>query len=441
MSSERRITIIGGGLAGPLLACLLADDGHDVAVLEQRGDPRAAGYEGGRSINLALSARGIEALDRIELKQQVLDEAVPMRGRMMHDRDGNRAFSPYSIIPGEAINSVSRGGLNCTLLDAAESRPNVQLHFGVECSIDVEQASVTWTNADGTSVSRSADLVVGADGAGSAVREAMCSHGSIKARTDFIDSGYKELSIPPGPGGSFQLENDALHIWPRGRYMMIALPNADGSFTCTCFWPLEGEASFEEVSTADSVMDFFQVHFPDAVPLMPDLVDEYQANPVGPLGTVRCSSYHHDDTAVLVGDAAHAIVPFFGQGMNAAFQDCLRLADSLREHADLGEALVHYDRTQRPDGEAIAEFSLENFIEMQDKTASRLFRFKQRIRKRLNRMFPKFYVPRYNLVSFTTIPYSKIQKHLIVRQLALVGVLLVLVVVVKLIILRIRGTI
>jgi len=441
VSSESRITIVGGGLAGPLLACLLADDGHDVAILEQRGDPRAAGYEGGRSINLALSARGIEALERIGLKQQVLDEAVPMRGRMMHDREGNQAFSPYSIIPGEAINSVSRGGLNCTLLDAAESRRNVQLHFGIECSIDVDKASVTWTNSDGTSGSRDADLIVGADGAGSAVREAMRAHGSIEAYTDFIDSGYKELSIPPGQGGSFQLENDALHIWPRGRYMMIALPNADGSFTCTCFWPLEGEASFDEVSTPDAAMDFFQAHFSDAVPLMPDLLDEYQSNPVGPLGTVRCSSYHHGSTTVLVGDAAHAIVPFFGQGMNAAFQDCLRLTDSLRTHDGLPDALAEYDRTQRPDGEAIAEFSLENFVEMRDKTASGLFRFKQRMRKRLNRMFPKLYVPRYNLVSFTTIPYAKVKRHAIARQLWLVGVLLGLVVVVKLISLVIRGTI
>lgn len=441
MSSQRRITIIGGGLAGPLLACLLADDGHDVAVLEQRDDPRKAGYEGGRSINLALSARGLEALDRIGLKQQVLDQAIPMGGRMMHDLEGRRTFSPYSVIPGEAINSVSRGGLNCMLLDAAESHRNVQLHFGVECSINVVQAGVAWTNRDGTSESRDADLVVGADGAGSAVREAMRATGSMEACTDFIDSGYKELSIPAGPGGSFLLENDALHIWPRGQFMMIALPNADGSFTCTCFWPLDGEASFEAVDTPDAIMDFFQSHFPDAVPLMPDLVDDYLSNPVGPLGTVRCSSYHHGGTAVLVGDAAHAIVPFFGQGMNAAFQDCLHLAEELREHEALPDALVEYDRTQRPDGEAIAEFSLENFVEMRDKTASRLFRFRQRMRKRLNHMVPKFYVPRYNLVSFTTIPYAKVQKHLIVRQLCLAGVLLGLVVVVILIILRIRGTI
>ena len=441
MSSQRRITIIGGGLAGPLLACLLADDGHDVAVLEQRGDPRKAGYEGGRSINLALSARGLEALDRIGLKRHVLDQAIPMRGRMMHDREGNQAFSPYSIIPGEAINSVSRGGLNCMLLDAAASRRNVQLHFEIECSINVEQASVAWTNRDGTSESRDADLVVGADGAGSAVREAMRVLGSIESCTDFIDSGYKELSIQAGPDGSFQLEHDALHIWPRGRFMMIALPNADGSFTCTCFWPLEGESSFEKVDTPEAIMDFFQSHFPDAVPLMHDLVDDYQSNPVGPLGTVRCSSYHHGATTVLVGDAAHAIVPFFGQGMNAAFQDCLRLAESLREHDDLLDALVEYDRTQRPDGKAIAEFSLENFVEMRDKTASRLFRLKQRLRKRMNRMFPKFYVPRYNLVSFTTIPYAKVRRHVIVRQLWLVGVLLGLLIVVKLITLRIRGTI
>ena len=441
MSRARRITIVGGGLAGPLLACLLADDGHDVMILEQRGDPRKAGYEGGRSINLALSARGLEALDRIGLKDQVLDEAVPMKGRMMHDREGKKAFSAYSIIPGEAINSVSRGGLNCMLLDAAESRNNVKVHFGVECSIDVEAACVTWTNQDGTADTREADLVVGADGAGSAVREAMAETGSITASTDFIDSGYKELAIPPGPDGSFLLEDDALHIWPRGRYMMIALPNADGSFTCTCFWPLKGEASFEQVDSPEVIMDFFKTHFADAVALMPQLVEDYQANPVGPLGTVRCSAYHLGGTAVLVGDAAHAIVPFFGQGMNAAFQDCLRLADALRNHADLPAALVDYDRTQRPDGEVIAEFSLENFIEMRDKTASALFRLRQRIRKRLNRMFPKLYVPRYNLVSFTTIPYANIRRHMAFRQVMLAGMLLGIAGVLALITLGIRGTI
>lgn len=409
MKGPRRITIVGGGLAGPLLACLLADQGREVTVVERRGDPRADGYEGGRSINLALSARGIQALQRIGLAEAVLDTVVPMQGRMMHDPEGRTSFSPYSVIPGEAINSVSRGLLNCMLLDAAESRPGVTLHFDVECDqLDVEHASLRMTHADGAVQQLEADLLVGADGAGSIVRQAMHRAEPTDDGTEFIDSGYKELTIPAGPDGSFLLRKDALHIWPRGHFMLIALPNEDGSFTCTCFWPHEGPESFAAVQSPDEIRSFFDTHFRDAAALMPDLVDEYGRNPVGPLGTVHCRRYHHGATTVLIGDAAHAIVPFFGQGMNASFLDCLRLAECIDRHDSPGDALADYDSTQRPDGAAIAHLSLRNFIEMRDHTASPLFRLLQRCRKRLNRMAPRLYAPLYNMVSFTTIPYTRV---------------------------------
>ena len=420
VTHPRNITIIGGGLAGPLLASLLADDGNTVTVLERRGDPRADGYEGGRSINLALSARGLQALDRIGIKEAVLDTVVPMRGRMMHDEQSRTAFSPYSYVPGEAINSVSRGHLNCMVLDAAESRPGVTLAFDIECThIDIQSAAVTYDDHQGRSNTIDGDLIVGADGAGSMVRQAMHSISPVDEGTDFIDTGYKELTIPAAADGSFQLEPHALHIWPRGHYMMIALPNSDGSFTCTCFWPIDGPEGFSSVTSPDSIREFFSTHFPDAVRQMPDLVREYTENPIGPLGTVRCRRYHHDGTAVLIGDAAHAIVPFFGQGMNAAFQDCLRLASCLADHEDQRAALQYYDATQRPDGDAIAAMSLSNFIEMRDKTASPAFLLLQRLRKQLSMKLPRLYTPRYNLVSFTTIPYAQVMRR-VSRRRALV---------------------
>ena len=416
--TPRRIIIIGGGLAGPLLACLLADDGHEVHILERRGDPRLEGYEGGRSINLALSARGLQALDRINLKQRVLDTVVPMHGRIMHDDQSRTAYSPYSYVQGEAINSVPRGGLNCLLLDAAQSRTNVTLVFDADCTaIDIPHSTVEYVDSYGTARTLEADLIVGADGAGSPVRQAMHAISPVDGGTEFIESGYKELNIAPGEGGSFQLEENALHIWPRGHYMMIALPNSDGSFTCTCFWPHEGPESFASVDSPESITAFFTSHFPDVVPLIPDLVQQFTENPVGPLGTVHCTCYHHEDRAVLIGDAAHAIVPFFGQGMNAAFQDCLMLARCMSDHADLRTALVAYDAAQRPDGDAIGALSLSNFIEMRDKTASPVFRVLQRIRKQLSMNFPKLYMPRYNLVSFTTVPYADVMRRLARRRL------------------------
>ena len=404
MIEPQRITIVGGGLAGPLLTSLLADQGHTVHLIESRPDPRAESTVGGRSINLALSARGRAGLRRIGLEDAVLERVVPMPGRMIHSRGGGTSFQPYSRIPGEAILSVSRGELNCLLLDAAEMRERVTIEFGDPCvEVDLDTGAARLTH--GRQVE--ADLLIGADGAGSIVRAAMNERTPIDAGGGLIDSTYKELRIPAVDDGTWAMAPNALHIWPRGRQMMIALPNKDGSFTVTCFWPSNGSQSFAALSGDAAIMQRFSELYPDAVALMPTLVEDYEQNPEGILGTVRCTRYHEGGHVVLVGDAAHAIVPFFGQGMNAAFQGCLRLVDAMAAASDRRSALAAYQQSHQRDAEVIADLALANFIEMRERTASRRFRFKTRIQKELNRCFPRAYQPLYNLISFTTMPYAE----------------------------------
>lgn len=420
MIDPLRVTIVGGGLAGPLMACLAARSGHTVTLIEQRSDPRKAGYSGGRSINLALSARGREALRRIELEDRVLEDVVAMPGRMIHDVQGRTSFQAYSCIPGEAILSVSRGGLNCMLLDAAEACDGVTIVFGDRCtSIDLDAPSVQLES----SKQIDADLIIGTDGAASVVRAAMDNVAPIDAGGGLIDATYKELCIPAGPDGQWLMEPHALHIWPRGNRMMIALPNADGSFTVTCFWPASGPESFEALPDRAAIEACFGREYQDAIKLMPTLVEDFLGNPTGVLGTVRCNRFHHGDSAVLVGDAAHAVVPFFGQGMNAAFQGCLKLIDSMERSDDLATALAGYDALHRVDAGAISDLALQNFIEMRSHTASRVFRLKTSLQKRLNGLFPRAYQPLYNLISFSTMPYSEVvelvrRRH---RRMALIG--------------------
>lgn len=401
MIEPRRITIVGGGLVGPVFACMAADLGHTVTLIERRADPRLAGHLGGRSINLALSERGLEALSRIGLEAAVRDIVIPMPGRMIHDEHGRTAFQPYSVIPGEAILSVSRGELNTLLLEAAQQRPDVSVVFDATCcEVSLDSASVTLE--DGRVFE--GDLIVGADGAGSAVRAAMHDVDGVDDGTDFIESRYRELCIPAGPQGAWRIEPHALHIWPRGSSMMIALPNLDGSFTVTCFWP---EEAFARLGTPDEIIEHFTAQYPDAVELMPTLVEDFQANPSGLLGTVRCRRFFYGATAVLIGDAAHAIVPFFGQGMNAGFQGASRLARAMEEFDDIATAVAGYDAMMRPDAAAIADLALQNYVEMRSHTASWFWRLKTRVQKRLNRMFPRAYQPLYNMVSFSTIPYAE----------------------------------
>lgn len=409
--------IIGAGLGGALMACFLGRAGYRVSVHERRADPRIKGFVGGRSINLALSARGIHALQQVGLAERVLADAVRMPGRMIHSTTGAQSFQPYSSNPNDAINSVSRGGLNITLLQAAARHPNVQLYFDRRCAeIDLDRPAATFLNEQtGQRETVQADVIIGADGAFSAVRDRMHWIDLFDYSQEYLEHGYKELTIPPTSAGDFAMQSNALHIWPRGGSMMIALPNKDRSFTCTLFWPYEGEISFGAIRSRDDILPFFQRHFPDAVPLMPTLVEDYQRNPVGSLLTIRCRPWHHRGKVVLLGDAAHAIVPFYGQGMNAAFEDCVVLDECIRTHpSDLETAFRTFEASRRPNTDAIAEMALDNFIEMRDHTASKAFRARKKMEHALHRLLPRWFMPLYDMISFSTIPYA--EARLIARR-------------------------
>lgn len=404
-----RIAIAGAGLAGALLASMLAELGYEVTVYERRPDPRLHGFAGGRSINLALSLRGIHALEQAGLADRVLAEAIPMPGRMIHSPTGSLTFQPYSKNRDEAINSVSRGGLNVTLLESAAARANVRHLFEHRCvEVDLDAPALLIARGDGSKLKRfETDVVIGCDGAFSAVRGQMQKLDRFDYIQSYLEHGYKELTIPPTEAGEFAMDPHALHIWPRGGFMMIALPNRDRSFTCTCFWPFSGPHGFESVRTPDEIKAFFETHFPDAVPLMPSLVEDYERNPTSSLVTVRCAPWHHGGKVVLVGDAAHAIVPFYGQGMNAAFEDCVLLVDCIRDAGgDFEQAFDRYFAARRADADAIADLALANFVEMRDHVASPAFRMKKRVERVLHRLLPG-YTPLYNMVSFTRIPYAE----------------------------------
>lgn len=403
-----RVAVVGAGLAGCLLAALLGRRGIAVDLYERRADPRTAGADRGRSINLAISARGLDALDRIGLADQVLAEALPMRGRTLHPVRGPLGFQSYSADGTRAINSIGRARLNHTLLDCAEKTAEVALHFGHRLTA-VDPDTGTLTFAEG--VTRRADVVIGADGAWSAVRRSLQFSEGFDFRQDFLPHGYKELEIPPTPGGDFALDPGSLHIWPRGSSMMIALPNADRSFTCTLFWPKEGPGGFAALDTPEAVTAYFAAQYPDAVPLMPGLVEDFLRNPVGSLVTIRCAPWVRGRVALL-GDAAHAIVPFFGQGANCAFEDCVELDRCLEAAGgDLARALPLYQERRKANAEAIADMALENLVEMSDRVNSPVFRWTTRARHALERVVPG-YVSRYELVSFTTLPYSEIDGRL-----------------------------
>jgi len=402
--------IVGGGLAGALMANYLGKAGFETDVYEMRGDVRAGEIGGGRSINLALSYRGLCALERVGLKEEVLKQAIPMRGRMIHPLKGALHFQPYDKDPNQAINSVSRNGLNAILLEAASHYPTVRLHFHEKCTgVDLDRAAIELTNSQ-TAEHREicGDVVVSADGAFSAVRHAMQKRERFDYSQSYLAHGYKELTIPPGDNGKHRMEVNALHIWPRKSLMMIALPNADGSYTCTLFWPLEGRDSFASIRDEHDLTSFFTRQFPDAVPLMPTLVEDYFTNPVGALVTIRCAPWSADDRVVLLGDAAHAVVPFYGQGMNAAFED-VQVLDELmrRQEANRGRAFADFFALRKPDADALADLAIDNFVEMRDHTGSRLFWLKKKSEKWLYALFPKWYIPLYTLVSFTQTRYSE----------------------------------
>lgn len=413
-AQDGSFTIVGAGLGGALLANYLARAGYEVELFELRPDPRQAGFARGRSINLAISERGIHALRGVGLAERVLEMAVPMRGRMIHNRDGRLSFQPYDRDPARCINSISRGGLNLALLHAASAHANVRMHFEYRCTeVDLEsgQARFCHVRTGETILSRGAALI-GADGAFSAVRRAMLRLERFNYSQEYLAHGYKELHIPPAAGGGFRLEPNALHIWPRRAFMTIALPNRDGSFTVTCFWPLEGENSFERLRSDADVLRFFEQEFPDALPHMPTLVEDFRANPIGSLVTIRCGPWHVRDRVLLIGDAAHAIVPFYGQGMNAAFEDCTVLAECLRRNGrDTAAAFAEFYALRKPNADAIADLALENFVEMRDKSASRAFRAYKHMERTLHGLLAGWYTPLYTMISFTTIPYAEARRR------------------------------
>jgi len=428
-----KLVLIGSGLAGGLLAAYLGRRGYEVDLYERRADPREGNIVGGRSINLAISTRGIHALEKIGIAGEALQHAIPMRGRMIHDRSGELHFSPYDVDPKKCINSIGRAALNTTVIEAAQRYPNVRVHFNHKCTdVHIESASAQLETAEGAVTARG-DAVIGVDGAFSAVRKSMQRDiASFQYDESYLAHGYKELTIPPGPDGAWRMEKNALHIWPRKSFMMIALPNPDGSFTCTLFWEFEGPRSFATTKTDDDVRRFFEEEFPDAVSLMPSLLDDFRNNPTGSLVTIRCAPWFYRDKACLVGDAAHAVVPFYGQGMNAAFEDCVVLDECLEEFPENRErAFAEYFRRRKQNADALADLAIGNFIEMRDKTASKTFRAKKKLDHALEAALPGIYLPLYTMVTFTRMPYAKaakraqIQDALVYASLWLIAAILV----------------
>jgi kynurenine 3-monooxygenase len=408
-----KLVLIGSGLAGGLLAAYLGRRGYEVDLYERRADPREGNIVGGRSINLAISTRGIYALEQIGIADEALRHAIPMRGRMIHDRSGELHFSPYDVDPKKCINSIGRAALNTTVIEAAQRHPNVRVHFNHRCTdVDVDSADAHLETPNGV-VTAQGDAVIGVDGAFSAVRKTMQNEiANFQYDESYLPHGYKELTIPPGPDGTWRMEKNALHIWPRKSFMMIALPNPDGSFTCTLFWEFEGPRSFAMMKTDDDVRRFFAEEFQDAVPLMPDLLDDFRNNPTGSLVTIRCAPWFYRDKACLVGDAAHAVVPFYGQGMNAAFEDCVVLDECLEEFSENRErAFAEYFRRRKENADALADLAIGNFIEMRDKTASKTFRAKKKLDHALEAALPGMYLPLYTMVTFTRMPYAKAAKR------------------------------
>ena len=410
------ITLVGAGLAGSLLAIFLARRGHRVKLLERRFDPRKGGASAGRSINLALANRGIAALEEVGVMEGVRSELIPMAGRMLHDEQGRLKLIPYGNKPHEVINSVSRAGLNALLLDAAEATGRVSIRFGeTACGVDFAGRKVRFLSGDDPEPQTTPyDVLIGTDGSASAVRAAILERTGGRLDEEPLGHGYKELSIPPASrsGGGFRMEKGALHIWPRGEYMLIALPNVDGSFTVTLFLPNQGEESFEALTTPEAVRALFERRFADAIPLMPGLGEDFFANPTGHLETIRCAPWSFEQHALVLGDAAHAIVPFHGQGMNAAFEDCSAFDQCLGDpDRPWNEIFAEFEKRRRPNTDAIADMALENYIEMRSTVREPKFQLKKDLSFRLEERHPGRFIPRYSMVMFHTIPYAEAKRR------------------------------
>jgi len=409
-ASREMITLIGAGPVGSLLALHLAKRGYDVEIFERRPDMRREKVAAGRSINLALSTRGLKALHAVGLEQDILRHAVPMRGRMMHARTGDLTFQPYGRDDSEFINSVSRGGLNQLLMTRAEETGRVKIHFNSRVSAVTLPSGEITVHDEKSGVARRhpTGRLMGTDGSASTLRAEFLKRPGYSGTQEALDYGYKELTIPAGSSSvPFRIQMNALHIWPRGSFMTIALPNEDGSFTCTLFLPQTGTPSFESLTTPCEVGDFFGAQFPDLTTLIPDLTEAFFANPTGVMVTVKTGPWYFEDRALLLGDASHAIVPFFGQGMNSGFEDCTVLDSLIDRHAGNWEQIfADFYESRKPNTDAIADMAIDNFVEMRDKVADPRFLLEKEVEKRLMLEFPGEYVSRYGLVTFSDTPYQ-----------------------------------
>ncbi|MEM9412545.1 MAG: NAD(P)/FAD-dependent oxidoreductase [Planctomycetota bacterium] len=419
MDSQKKVIVVGAGLVGSLLGVMLGKRGYTVHLYERRSDDRAVEADSGRSINLALSSRGIKALQDADLYEKVKPLLIPMRGRMLHQADGSQQFSPYGQREHEVIYSVPRGELNKLMVNEAVVAEPVLVKFDQKCAgVDFKNKTVKFENTvDGTTVEESFDLIIGADGAGSRVRRDLMNAVDGESTTDFLEHDYKELEIPADSNGGYRIEREALHIWPRGGFMLIALPNRDGSFTVTLFLNKKGNPSFESLSDLDAVNEFFNAHFPTAIPLMPELAKDYFDNPAGKLGTIRCEPWFHSDCGLIMGDASHAIVPFHGQGMNSGFEDCSELLRLLKKHSDnWSSVLPEFSKIRKPNADAIAEMAIENHTTMQKSVIDPKFHLKKELGFELEKRHPETFIPRYSLVMFHNIPYAEAQRKGLIQQ-------------------------
>lgn len=403
----KKATVAGAGLVGSLWSVYLAKRGYKVDVYESRSDLRQAELSAGKSINLALSDRGWKALEKVGLGDEIRKVAIPMYGRVIHPLGGELSYQPYGK-ENQAIWSVSRGGLNCVLMDLAEAQGNVDIHFNHKCTgVDLETGAASFTHTEsGEKVRTDEGLLFGTDGAFSAVRKAMQRTDRFNYQQEYIEHGYKELSIRPNEDGSHKIEKNALHIWPRGEFMLIALPNLDGSFTCTLFHPYGGEEGFDALDSDEKVVNFFKKTFPDAYELMPHLLEDWHENPTSSLVIIRCFPWTKNGTVALLGDASHAIVPFYGQGMNAGFEDCTIFEQYLEEtNENWEEAMKLYEIERKPNGDAIAALAMRNFVEMRDLTSDPMFLLQKKIERKFSDLFPGKWMPLYSMVTFSDIPY------------------------------------
>ena len=423
---KKTITLIGAGLAGPLMATYLAQQGFTVEIFERRNDMRKVKLSSGRSINLALSIRGIHALKEVGLYEKIAPITIPMKGRMIHDMDGKTNLQPYGQRDAEVIYSVSRAQLNKELMTFAEGTGNVKIHFNHELSsVDLYTNTLSFIQKNnGKIIQKDFTCVMGCDGSASVLRDKIVNKTKARYRKTPLGHGYKELQILPSKDGRFQLDNHALHIWPRGQFMLIALPNMDKTFTCTLFLPMTGEVSFDSIDTGEKVIELFQFHFSDVLDFMPTLSTDFLSNPTGDLASIYCDPWHYKDKAALIGDAAHAIVPFFGQGMNASFQDCTVMNNLIGNfRGNWGDIFANYSELHVKNGHAIADMAIENYIEMRDHVNDPNYQKRRCLELELEKRFPDKFIPRYSMVSFHQIPYNDIYK-IGEKQFALIDQLL-----------------